>query len=667
MKKMKLNPELSQKCVNTIKLLAIEGVQKAKSGHPGMPMGTADLAFVLWSRFLNFHPADPNWPNRDRFVLSAGHGSMLLYSLLHLHGYDLSLDDLKNFRQWNSKTPGHPEYKHTPGVETTTGPLGQGFATGIGLALAAKMMQARFNTTKQEILNHKIYAIVGDGDLMEGITAEAASLAGHLQLGNIIYIYDDNHITIEGNTGLTFSENVSQRFQAYGWQTIVVNGHDHEAIAHAIEEGQEEFQRPTLIIARTRIAKGSPNFQDSAKSHGSPLGDAEIRLIKKNMGWDENSSFEVPEDVRQFFQSSIDLQKLKYEKWQKNFVAWQETHPNKAQLWREMHEKQLPENLAELLIQPASDESLATRVHSGRAIQQIASLVPGFCGGSADLAPSNNTFIKNEDAIDQHNFEGRNIHFGIREHAMGAILNGLALSGAFIPFGGTFLVFSDYMRGAIRLAALMKLQVVYVFTHDSIFLGEDGPTHQPVEHLASLQLIPNLTVFRPADGFETAAAWAFALKNTDGPTVLALSRQKLPAVHEQSFKPEQIKNGCYIVSDVENPNLVLTASGSEVHTVLEAKEILAAHGYKIRVVSIPALKLFLKQPKAFQESVIPSTNCRVVAVEAGVTDLWYGIAGRDGLLIGVNSFGASAPADVLAEKFSLKATQIARKVLDWLA
>lgn len=668
MKSLKPDQKLVELCVNTIKLLAIEGVQKANSGHPGMPMGMADVAFVLWSQFLKFNPQVPTWLNRDRFVLSAGHGSMLLYSMLALTGYDLTLDDLKNFRQWESKTPGHPEFKCAPGVETTTGPLGQGFATGVGMAIAEKMMQARFNTPEHAIFDHKIFAIVSDGDLMEGVAAEAASLAGHLDLGNLIYIYDDNHITIEGNTALSFSENVDQRFQAYGWHTTTINGHDHPAIAAALKESIAETNRPSLIIARTHIAHGSPNFQDKAASHGAALGQAEIELIKQKMNWPVTESFHVPAEVTQFFNSVKDERLTDYQTWQEHFRAWSQNHPNLAKLLAEMQNKTLPEDLEPALMGVIDESAQATRAQSGKVIQKIAELLPGFCGGSADLAPSNNTLIKNARSISKADFSGRNLHFGIREHAMGAVLNGLALyDGCLLPYGGTFLVFSDYMRAAIRLAALMEQQVVYVFTHDSIFLGEDGPTHQSVEHYAALQLIPNLTVIRPADGAETAAAWIYALKNQTGPTALILSRQKLPPIHHPNhFDVGKVAHGGFILADSDKPDLILVASGSEVHLAMAAKNILEKEGHKIRVVSMPSLKLFKQQTQAYQQSVIPTTNCQVVAIEAGVTDLWPSVIGADNLVIGVDRFGASAPAEVLAEKFGFTAQHIANRVLEWL-
>ncbi|MCI0512224.1 transketolase [candidate division KSB1 bacterium] len=654
---------LANLCVNTIKLLAIEGVQKAKSGHPGLPMGLADVTFVLWSRFLNFNPEAPGWMNRDRFILSAGHGSMLLYSLLHLFGFDLSLDDLQKFRQWESRTPGHPEFGLTAGVETTTGPLGQGFANGVGLAIAQKMWQARLNLGASPLLNHKIYACVSDGDLMEGVASEAASSAGHLQLNNLIYIYDANQITIEGKTQLTFSEDVARRFQAYNWQTLSINGHDHAAITAALQQAQAEAGRPTLIIAHTHIANGSPNFQDSAAAHGSPLGAEEIALIKEKVNWPADRSFWIPPEVQDYFRGIVAQRKSGYQEWQEKFHRWRNENPDLWDQWQQLAQGDLPEDLEQQLLAVIDDQALATRVQSGKVIQKIAKLMPGFCGGSADLAPSNNTFIKSGGEIQATDFSGRNFHFGVREHAMGAILNGLSLYGGLIPYGGTFLVFSDYVRPAIRLAALMQRQVIYIFTHDSIFVGEDGPTHQPIEHLAALQLIPNLTVFRPADGAETAAAWGYALRHRTGPTALVLTRQNLPPIHTMAnFDPAGMGRGYYLLTDVPTPDLVLLASGSEVSVALKCRELLAAKGLQIRVISVPCLKLFLRQPAAVRDALVPPTGCQLVALEVGVSDLWYAIVGKTGLVLGIDHFGASAPASVLAEKFGFTPTLVAEKI-----
>ncbi|MBN2090129.1 transketolase [candidate division KSB1 bacterium] len=666
MKELKPDHELAQLCVNTIKMLAIEGVQKAKSGHPGMPMGMADVAFVLWSQFLNFNPTQPDWPNRDRFLLSAGHGSMLLYSLLHLFGYDLPLEELKNFRQWESKTPGHPEYGLTSGVETSTGPLGQGFSNGVGMAIAQKMMEARFNSPGNEIINHKIFAIVSDGDLMEGVASEAASLAGHLKLGNIIYLYDNNHISIEGNTSLAFTEDVAKRFEAYGWHTIAIDGHDHVAITSAIKSGIAETHKPTLILARTEIAKGSPTMEGSHEAHGAPLGDEEIARFKQKIGWPDEK-FYIPEKVKNYLSELIESKKAHYKAWTAKFQKWQQENPEKFDLWQKMQGKVLPAGIDEAIMNAVGTDAAATRALSGKAIQKIAELVPSLCGGSADLAPSNNTHIKNATDINHDNFLGRNFHFGVREHAMGAVLNGLALYGGIIPYGGTFMVFSDYMRPTVRLAALMGLQVVYIFTHDSIFVGEDGPTHQPVEHLAALQVIPNLTVFRPADNLETAAAWIFALKHRNGPTALCLTRQKVPVVHKKdTFKSEDMARGCFVIEDVKNPQIVLIGSGSELGVVIDAGKLLKEKGYAVRIVSMPSLTLFKKQPIEYQNTIIPPTGTKLVAVEAGVSIIWANVVGKDGLIIGLDQFGSSAPYQILAEKFGFTGSQVAAKVVEWL-
>ena len=512
------NEKIGKLAADTLRILAAEGVQKANSGHPGMPMGMADCAFILWSEFLKFNPKDLEWVNRDRFVLSAGHGSMLLYSLLHLSGFDVTMEDLKSFRQWGSRTPGHPEYGHLPGVETTTGPLGQGFANGVGMAIAAKMHSARYNTSDFQLFgNHFIYGIVSDGDLMEGVASEAASLAGHLGLGNIVYIYDDNDITIDGSTNLAFSEDVAKRFDAYGWHTIKIDGHDHKQIANAIEMGKNEKEKPTLILAKTHIGFGSPNKQDTSGVHGSPLGEDELKATKENIGWPYDESFYIPNEVKDLFGKRIEFLKKEYDNWQQQFEKWKQDEPNLFKTFSTAYQKYIPDSFLQELVQELSEESGATRSLSGKAIQMIAEKMPGFVGGSADLAPSNNTYIKSESAISKSDFSGKNFHFGIREHAMGSIMNGMALYGGYIPYGGTFLVFSDYMRPAVRLAALMSIQTIYVYTHDSIFLGEDGPTHQPVEHLAALRTIPNLAVLRPADNKEVAASWMMALeKQTSG-------------------------------------------------------------------------------------------------------------------------------------------------------
>jgi transketolase len=662
---------LKKLAADTIRILAAEGVQKANSGHPGMPMGMADCAFVLWSQFLKFNPKDPEWVNRDRFVLSAGHGSMLLYSLLHLSGFDVTMEDLKSFRQWGSRTPGHPEYGHLPGVETTTGPLGQGFANGVGMAIAAKMHSARYNTSDFNLFgNHYIYGIVSDGDLMEGVASEAASLAGHLGLGNIVYLYDDNDITIDGSTNLAFSEDVAKRFEAYGWHTINIDGHDYVQIADAIKQGQNEIKKPTLILAKTHIGFGSPNKQDTSGVHGSPLGEDELKATKENLGWQYEESFYIPNEVQGIFDNRVKDLKVEYEEWQQKYNQWQSKESDLFQKFSEAYQKNIPENFFQELIDDLSETSGATRSLSGAAIQKIAEKFPGFVGGSADLAPSNNTYIKSDKPISKSDFSGKNFHFGIREHGMGSILNGLALYGGYIPYGGTFLVFADYMRPAIRLAALMGIQTVYVFTHDSIFLGEDGPTHQPVEHITALRTIPNLKVIRPADNVEVAASWSMALENQKGPTALILTRQKVKNLERDAeFKIEDVKNGGYIISKEkgENPDIIIVATGSEVQLAIESKELLEENNIATRVVSMPSLEIFRQQPNEYKDKLLSKKAKAIVVIEAGVTFGWKAISYLPMLVIGIDSFGASAPDNVLAEKFGFTAPQVVEKINGFLS
>lgn len=665
-----ISDELRNRSVNTIKLLAVDAVEKAKSGHPGMPMGTADIAFVLWTQFLKYNPEDPNWLNRDRFVLSAGHGSMLLYSMLHLSGYKISMDDLKNFRQLHSITPGHPEYGCTPGVETTTGPLGQGFANGVGMALASKILRERFNTLAgKELFDYRIYAIVSDGDLMEGITSEAASLAGHLGLNNIVYLYDDNHITIEGDTALAFSEDVAKRFEAYNWHIQRIDGHNHQAIADAIEKAQAEKDRPNLILARTHIAKGSPHKQDSQEAHGSPLGEEEAKATRKNLGCSETTVFCASQEVYDIFKARKEENLIHYTKWQTEFSALRAQNKEFSELYAKMFEKQVPENIFEILKSSVKEGDQATRVSSGNALQKLSPAVPSLIGGSADLAPSNNTSIKEAGSISKGNFAGRNLHFGIREHCMGAVMNGLALNGGFIPYGGTFLIFSDYMRPSIRLAALMKLRVVYVFTHDSIFLGEDGPSHQPIEHLATLRVIPNMTVIRPADGMETALAWEMALKNTTGPTALILTRQNLPLLDRKKYAPaEGIRKGGYVVSNAKKtvPDVILIASGSEVPLALEAQNLLLAKGIDASVVNMACWNVFEKQSAEYRKSVLPDACMKRASIEAASTFGWERYVGTEGLKIGIDRFGESAPIKALAKEFGFTPEAVVEKVLNYI-
>ncbi|MEI6213165.1 MAG: transketolase [Desulfuromonadales bacterium] len=653
------------RCADAIRILSAEAVDKANSGHPGLPMGAADCAVALWGNFLTFNPEDPRWPNRDRFILSAGHGSMLLYSLLHLFGFDLSMDEIKNFRQWGSKTPGHPEFGHTVGVEVTTGPLGQGFANGVGMGIASQMAAERFNTADFKPIDHYIYALVGDGCLQEGISYEAAALAGHLKLGNLIYLYDSNSITIEGKTDLAWSEDVEGRFTACGWHVQKVDGHNNDRIVEAIAAARAETTKPSLIIATTHIAFGSPKCQGSSSAHGSPLGKDEIAATRANLGW-EAAPFETPQDVRDTCQQRVKDVKQQYESWQTGFKTWQAVNPEKAQLWDSMWNRQLPANLTDELLAVVDGKDGATRALSGAVLQKVAALIPSIAGGSADLSPSNNSDIKGSPSIQAGCFSGRNLHFGIREHAMGAVINGMALYGCFIPYGATFLVFSDYCRPAVRLSALMGLKVIYIFTHDSFFVGEDGPTHQPIEHVASLRLIPGLQVIRPADGVETALAWQAAL-HYDGPTALILTRQKLPVItRPAAFIPADALMGGYIVSTPEGTlDVVIMASGSEVHVAVEAAASLTSREIKVRIVSVPCLETFLAQPENYRSQVLPAGVPRV-AFEAGRSSSWGQLAGSDGLFIGIEHFGASAPDKVLAEQFGFTAPQVAERISAFL-
>ncbi len=649
---------LDELCVNTIRILSAECVEKAKSGHPGMPMGASGMAYVLWTRFLRHNPSNPEWFNRDRFVLSAGHGSMLLYSLLHLTGYDLSLDDLKNFRQWQSKTPGHPEYGLTPGVETTTGPLGQGLANGVGMAMAECYLAARFNRPAFEILNHFTYGIVSDGDLMEGVSHEAASLAGHLKLGKLIYLYDDNHISIEGSTDLAFTEDRLSRFKAYDWHTeYVEDGNDLDAIESAIIRAQEETERPSLIAVRTHIGFGSPNKQDTAAAHGSPLGEEELVLTKRNLGWPEEPAFYIPEKARDNFRQAVSNGREMEQEWRSLFENYKQAYPEMAAVWDKLVEGELLEGWERSIPSfPADEKGMATRTASGKVLNDMAPFLLNLIGGSADLAPSNMTRLKESDDFQAGNYVGRNIRFGVREHVMGSILNGLSLHGGLVPYGGTFLIFSDYMRPPIRLAALMGLQVIYVFTHDSIGLGEDGPTHQPIEQLAALRAIPNLTVIRPCDANETAEAWRMALKRKDGPVALALTRQNVPTLDREIYAPaESLSHGAYVLKEAgdSGPEAILIASGSEVTIALEAAEKLEEDGVKTRVVSMPSWELFEQQSADYRERVFPDGVKARVAIEAGISQGWHRYVGQAGEVVGIDHFGASAPFNVLYEQFGL--------------
>lgn len=634
-----------------------------------MPLGAAPMTYLLWTRYLRHNPSNPNWRNRDRFVLSAGHGSMLLYSLLHLTGYDLTIDDLKNFRQWGSKTPGHPEVKHTPGVETTTGPLGQGFATGIGMAIAQRYLAARYNKPGVPLLDYRIFGIVSDGDLMEGVSSESASLAGHLGLGNIIYLYDDNQISIDGSTELTFTENRMKRFEAYNWHTqSVADGNDLDAIDDAIQNAIKETDRPSIISIKTVIGYGSPNKQNTAESHGSPLGEAEVKLTKKNLGLDPEKQFYIPDEVRKHFQSAIEAGKRLESEWTAMFAEYKKQFPALADELSMLWNNTLPAEWERSIPTFTTDKTMATREASGKVLNAIAPTLPTLLGGSADLAPSNNTYLSDFQDFQKENYAGRNLRFGVREHAMGSILNGMALTDGIIPYGGTFLVFADYMRPAIRLAALMGTRVIYVFTHDSIGLGEDGPTHQPIEHLASLRAIPNMIVIRPADANETAEAWRFAIQYKKGPVALVLTRQKLPVIDSSNLKMSQsVSRGAYILHrGSDNPDIILIATGSEVHLALSTAGKLSNSNISCRVVSMPSWELFEQQPKEYKESVLPPSSLKRIAIETGVTMGWEKYVGDHGIVIGISRFGASAPADLLMKEFGFTPENIVEKAKNLL-
>ena len=657
---------LVEKAVNTIRMLSADAVQKANSGHPGMPMGAADMAFVLWARHLRFDPAEPRWIDRDRFVLSAGHGSMLVYSLLHLAGFDLSIEDLKNFRQLGSRTPGHPEFGHTPGVEVTSGPLGQGFANGVGMALGQAMLSARLGPGNP-VEDHWVYAIVSDGDLMEGVTAEAASFAGHNRLGRLVYLYDDNQITIDGNTSLAFSgEDVTRRFEAYGWQVQAVDGRDHDGISKAIDSAKADLTRPSLIRVRTTIGHGAPNKQGKSSVHGAPLGEEELAAAKEFLGWPQEPRFLVPDDVRALWGELVRGKVAEHEAWKRRAAAWRGANPDKAALLDAHVNRAVPADLAARLLEGA-DASDATRKLSQSMVQKVAALVPALVGGSADLAESNLTDIKGGGGVGPGQYAGRNIHFGIREHAMGSIANGLAYDGHHIPFVGTFLVFADYMRPPVRIAALAGLQTIYVFTHDSIFLGEDGPTHQPIEHLTALRAIPNLHVVRPADGVEVALGWAHALTRREGPTALVLTRQKIARIERTAgFDAQKILRGGYVVADPAGAKVTLLATGSELATAQGAAALLAQKGIAARLVSVPCLACFEAQPEAWRREVIPPGQ-RVAVVEAGRGIEWWKLAGSSGLVIGIDRFGTSAPEKALAEEYGFTPAKVAARIEGWLA
>jgi len=658
--------DLDSFAANVIRGLAMDGVQKADSGHPGMPMGMASVAHVLWTRFLHHNPANPKWPNRDRFVLSAGHGSMLLYSLLHLAGYEVPMEQLKQFRQLGSITPGHPEYGVTPGVETTTGPLGQGFANGVGMALAEAFLAATFNRPGFPLVDHFTYAIAGDGCLEEGISHEAASLAGHLRLGKLIYFYDDNHITIDGPTKLSYSDDVPARFAAYGWHVQQVDAYDMPAIAAAIAGAQVTLDRPSLIICHSHIAYGSPNKQDTADAHGSPLGADEIRLTKAALGLPPDEAFWVPDEVQARWRAAVTMGARCDQDWRDLTRRYEAEYPNLAVSFRQALSGELPEGWDAALPQWEAGVKLATRSASGKVLDAIAQLIPTLVGGSADLTPSNNTRPKDAVDIIPGNFAGRYIRFGVREHAMGAILNGLALHGGVLPYGGTFLVFSDYMRGAVRLSALMRAPVVYIWTHDTVGVGEDGPTHQPVEHMAALRAIPNLIVIRPADANETAAAWRYALTHRDRPVALLLSRQNLPVLPgTKENGQEKLGRGAYVVADAPdgNPDVILIGAGSEVSVAMDARAILAGQGVQARVLSMPSWELFEEQDSAYRDGVLPTAIIARVSVEAGVTMGWERYVGTAGAMVGINRFGESGKGPAVMAHLGITPEHVAAEAL----
>jgi transketolase len=672
------NPELDQLSINTIRALTIDAVQKAKSGHPGLPLGAAPMAYVLWTKFMRYNPRNPKWENRDRFLLSAGHGCMLLYALLYLTGYDLPLDEIKNFRQWGSKTPGHPENVLTPGVEITTGPLGQGFANGVGMAMGAAHLAAKFNQKNFPIIDHYVYAIVSDGDLMEGVAAEAASLAGHLKLGKLIYLYDDNRVTIEGFTDLAYSDNVPKRFESYGWHTsIVEDGNDLNAIEAMIRDAQSITDRPSLISVKTTIGYGMPTA-GTRKAHSDPPGEEAVRETKRHLGWPEDKQFYVPDEVLAHYRTAIDRGEQDENLWNELVKRFSAKHEDLGKLWRETVSGELPEGWEQHLPSFADTEAIATRVASGKVINALAPHLPMLIGGSADLGVSNNTDIKDGGDFEAGRYHNRIIHFGVREHAMGATMTGMALNGGLIPYGGTFLTFSDYLRPSIRLACLSEVQVIYVFTHDSVGLGEDGPTHQSVEHLAALRNIPNLFVIRPADVHEVREAWRLAILRRHAPTALALTRQKVPLIDRQEFSSaEGLRRGGYILaeaagttgaevstgsdSDRVDPKLILIATGSEVSLALEARDQLQSDGISTRVVSMPCIELFEEQPRDYRDKVLPPSVTARLAVEAGVRGGWDRYAGPKGDVLCLNRFGASAPGDVALKNLGFNVENVVQQ------
>jgi transketolase len=677
----KLDKKLENLCINTIRILSADAVQNANSGHPGLPMGAAAMAYTLWTQFLKFNPRNPNWFDRDRFILSAGHGSMLLYSLLFLTGYDLSLDEIKRFRQWGSKTPGHPERLDAPGVEVTTGPLGQGFANGVGVAIAEAWLAARYNRPGHKIIDHYTYALCGDGDLMEGVSQEAASLAGHLQLGKLIYLYDQNHISLAGATAIDFTENVGKRFEADGWHTrTVLDGNDTADVAHAIAEAQAEVERPSLILVRTHIGYGSPHKQDNFSSHGSPLGEEELAATKTALGWPTMEKFYLPQEAVDYYRQAVPNGARMEDEWKKKFEAYRKEFPAEAAEFEMLVSGALPDNwAADLPKWKPGDKAIATRAAGGAALNALAKRIPNILGGSADLNPSTDTALKtfgdfqNPEAGGPGtlgavggvwSYAGRNIAFGVREHAMGAAVNGMAAHGGILPFSATFFTFSDYMKPAIRLGALSSLKVVYVFTHDSIGLGEDGPTHEPVEQLAALRAVPRLTVIRPADPNETSEAWAFAVQH-DGPTVLVLTRQAVPHLDRSKAKEPGVARGAYILADSDGgaPDVILMGTGSEVQLCVEAQKKLGNYGVKARVVSMPSWELFAAQDASYRESVLPKRIKARVAVEAASPLGWHRWTGDEGAIIGLERFGASALGEVVLQNLGFTPEHVASAAL----
>lgn len=658
------NSNLIQKCIDTVRVLSADAVQKANSGHPGTPMAQAPLGHLLWSKIMHYNPKNPNWANRDRFVLSCGHACMLQYSFLHLTGYGISLDDIKKFRQLHSITPGHPEYGLTPGIEVTTGPLGQGFANGVGMAIAQKYLAARYNQPDFNIFDYHIYAICSDGDLMEGITAEAASLAGHLGLGNIIYFYDNNKITIEGSTDIAFDEDVSKRFEAYGWHVQnLPDINNLDTILEAVEIAKNETTRPSIINVRSEIGYGSPHKQNSSAAHGSPLGSDEVRLVKENFGFNPEKNFDISNEVSDFYQKAGEKSAQKEKEWNELYENYKKRHPDLAKEYEDISAGKLPKDWQDKLPVFQAGEELATRKASGKTLNAIAKYFPQLIGGSADLAPSTDTNLNDYLSFSKENREGRNFHFGIREHAMGAVLNGMALSNYLIPYGATFLIFSDYMRPPLRLAAIMKIRQIMVFTHDSIALGEDGTTHQPIEQLIGLRSVHNLTLIRPADANETAQAWRVAIEHKDGPVCIVLTRQELPIIDQKKYADaKNLEKGAYILSDSEKePDIILIATGSEVHLILDAQKELKKDNIDARVVSMPSWNLFDKQSEDYKEKVFPKKSRKRLAVEAGSSVGWMKYTTDDGDVIGIDKFGESAPGEEVMKEYGFSVENVVKR------